>query len=98
MQLQTQERSAPVFAPFAGGERLPLDPQAIVLRPLRTAADIEQVLSLRDGIDVAASRASPAEFRRLEKKETSAASWSPSRPKARRSGPSASSRWACSSR
>jgi hypothetical protein len=98
MQLQTHATAPAVFAPPAAQERLALDAGSILLRPLLNATDIERVLPLRDGIDVAASRSSLAEFRRLEKKETSAASWSPSSRKAKRSGRSGSSPWASSSR
>jgi hypothetical protein len=48
--------------------------QDVVLRPLRTPAEIEKVLHLRDEIDLSVHAAAGRQFELLEKKETSAGS------------------------
>lgn len=66
-------------SPFAGAVPARLPAMAfdeVVLRPLKTAADIASVLHLRDEIDLSVHAASGPQFGALEKKETSAGSWS----------------------
>jgi hypothetical protein len=71
----------------------------VVLRHLRSAAEIESVMHLREEIDLSVhTAAGRQQFEALEKKETSAASCSVSSWTARRSGRSASCRWATGSR
>jgi hypothetical protein len=53
----------------------PFDPDAVTLRPLRTAREIASVLHLRDEIDLSVhTGAGRPDFHSLEKKETNAAS------------------------
>jgi hypothetical protein len=51
------------------------EPAEVQLRHLRTPGEISQILHLRDEIDLSVHAASGETFARLEKKETSAASW-----------------------
>lgn len=44
--------------------------ECVVLRPLRTASEIEAILHLRDQIDLSAHTGAGTDFRSLEKKET----------------------------
>src|SRR3954465_3931327 len=67
----------------------------VVLRHLRTPAEVASVLHLRDEIDLSVhAAAGRQQFESLEKKETKAAWCSDSSLTARRSAPCASFRWA----
>jgi len=55
------------------GLRMPLVLGEVVLHHLKSARDIEQVLHLRDEIDLSAHLAAGGDFFAREKKETSAA-------------------------
>ena len=71
----------------------------VVLRHLRSPAEIESVLHLRDEIDLSVHTAAGRQpFEALEKKETNAAWCSASSWTGRRSGRSASCPWATGSR
>lgn len=62
-----------------GGETSrPAAVQEFTLRHLKTAAEIERILYLRQAIDLSVHTRAPANFESLEKKETSAASSAPS--------------------
>lgn len=76
MSLQTFDTSAkpaanPAAAMFAGLGRPPPSFESVKLRHLR-GAQIEEVLHLRDGIDLSVHAAAGPSFLQLEKKETSA--------------------------
>ncbi|MEJ6023207.1 hypothetical protein [Ramlibacter sp. PS4R-6] len=67
----------------------------VVLHHLRTPAEIEGIIDLRDEIDLSVhTAAGRQQFERLEKKETSAGSCSDSNSAGSGSARSASSRWA----
>lgn len=71
-----QARIFPAAAMPAG--RPPFAFDAVELRHLKTSAEIESVRHLREEIDLSVHAAAGQQFLALEKKETSAASWSPS--------------------
>lgn len=75
--MQAARDQAHVFHAAAMG-RPPIDFGAVQLRPLRTSAEIETVRHLREEIDLSVHAAAGQQFLALEKKETSAVSWSPS--------------------
>ncbi len=70
MNLQTH--AAPGFRSFGAMPPLegPLDTDSVVLRPLKTAKDIESIMHLRGQIDLSAHTGAGSDFRSLEKKET----------------------------
>lgn len=86
------QAQGPAYHP-AYGDRAPLAVGQVVLRHLRTEADISGVLHLREEIDLSVHAAAGPQFHDLEKKETSAGSWAPSCCTASPSVPSASFRW-----
>ncbi len=63
------------------------------LQHLTTAAEVREILHLRENIDLSVHTAAGGEFQALEKKETSAGLWVLSCCAASPSAPSASSRW-----
>ena len=63
------------------GMRMPLPVQDVTLRHLKTPREIEQVLHLREEIDLSVHLAAGGDFLAREKKETSAAWCSPSNTK-----------------
>lgn len=67
--------------------------QELELRHLTTREEIEEVLHLRENIDLSVHTAAGGEFETLEKKETSAGLWEPSSFGERSSEPSGSFRW-----
>lgn len=70
---------------------------AVVLRHLRTPAQVAAVLHLREEIDLSVhAAADPQHFSALEKKETNAALSMASTSRVKRSAPSDSCRWATS--
>ena len=71
----------------------PLPIQEVVLHHLRTPHEIEQVIFLRDEIDLSVHTAAGPQFELLEKKEMSAGSSSASNSAASGSARSASCRW-----
>jgi hypothetical protein len=82
---------------FAGGVpplRAPLAIQDVVLHHLRTPDEIDSVTYLRDEIDLSVHAAAGRQFELLEKKETSAVSYSDSSWAVSGSARFASSRWA----
>jgi hypothetical protein len=74
----------------------PLPIQDVVLHHLRTPDQIENVIFLRDEIDLSVHTAAGRQFEELEKKETTAGSFTGSSLAANGSARSASSRWAIS--
>ncbi|MBK0393360.1 hypothetical protein [Ramlibacter algicola] len=89
----------PSTVPAAAFGPRPSLAERVVLRHLRSPAEIASVLHLRDEIDLSVhTAAGRQQFETLEKKETSAVSCSASNWTARRSGRSASCRWATGSR
>jgi hypothetical protein len=82
------------FGSAALSLREPLPIKDVVLRHLRTPDQIENVIFLRDEIDLSVHAAAGRQFELLEKKETSAVSSTVSSSAASGSARSASSRWA----
>ena len=76
---------APSLAP-----RMPLPASGVVLHPLRTPSEVEEIVHLRGEIDLSVHAAAGPQFELLEKKETSAASCAASNSAASGSGRSAS--------
>jgi hypothetical protein len=77
MSLNTVGQASHFTTAVPPGARLPFDVSDIVLTPLHEAADISSVLHLREEIDLSVhTKAGVEQFLSLEKKETSAASWS----------------------
>jgi hypothetical protein len=74
--------------------RVSLQVQDVVLHHLRTPADIQGIVHLREEIDLSVHTAAGPQFGWLEKKETSAASCAVSSSAASGWARSASSRWA----
>jgi hypothetical protein len=76
MNLQTTPfRTSPFPAGAVVTESLPGDFDQVVLRPLKSPAEIQSVLHLREEIDLSVHAAAGPQFMTLEKKETSAG-WS----------------------
>ena len=69
-------QAAPTTANASGMEE-------VALRHLKTSAEIEQILHLREAIDLSVHSAGSPDFRLLEKKETNAGSSAGSNFKAR---------------
>lgn len=65
----------------------------VVLKHLRTEAEISGVLHLREEIDLSVHATAGSQFQALEKKETNAVSWARSCCTALPSAPSGSFRW-----
>lgn len=59
----------------SAGACAPMMSERLAVRQLRTPAEIEAILHLRDAIDLSVHAASSPEFLAREKKETRAASW-----------------------
>jgi hypothetical protein len=78
MEMQTlSHSSAPGLVPNMGADyaREPFAARDVVLRHLKTAAEIASVVELRDEIDLSVhAAAGPQDFHSLEKKETKSVS------------------------
>lgn len=95
MNLHTSVQTPQAQAcPAALAGRPPLSIKDVVLRHLRSEAEISGVLHLREEIDLSVHAAAGPQFAVLEKKETSAALSSVSISGERQSARSASFRWA----
>jgi hypothetical protein len=93
--MQALESFAPSTAIRAGaGSLAPFHADSVTLRHLRTPAEIEAVLPLRDEIDLSVHLSAGQTFHTLEKKEMKSASWALSRPTESSSAPSDWCRWA----
>jgi hypothetical protein len=78
MYSQLQTSTAHLRASAAVPGRRPFSADDLVLRHLRTPAEIARVLHLREAIDLSAHAAAGPHFGTLEKKETSAGLSAPS--------------------
>ena len=76
MNLQTSAHRAIPFSGAVGSVAHPAVFSQVVLKPLKTRAEIESVVHLREEIDLSVHAAAGPHFAALEKKETSADSWS----------------------
>ncbi|MCW2573952.1 MAG: hypothetical protein JWO88_4010 [Frankiales bacterium] len=72
MELQLRQVEGAGFSAAALQGRRPFSIDDLVLRHLRTPADIARVLHLREEIDLSVHAAAGPHFATLEKKETSA--------------------------
>jgi hypothetical protein len=70
MSLQTLQTSSPRSFGLMPPVPAPAGIESVVLRPLKTAEEIETIMHLRGQIDLSAHLGPGSEFRSLEKKET----------------------------
>ncbi|AEG93110.1 hypothetical protein [Ramlibacter tataouinensis] len=96
MSVQVLSPVAAIGYPVAPPQREGGSIQDVVLRHLKTPAEIASVLHLREEIDLSVHAAAGPQFAVLEKKETSAVWCSASTLRAIRSARSASCPWAIS--
>lgn len=77
-RISGEDEASGTSSEFASAGSKAIAVEEVGLRHLKTLSEIEQILHLREAIDLSVHSAAGSDFRTLEKKETSAVSSVPS--------------------